>query len=262
MTGYDALHPRGQAANAGQFRAKENDAPTGDLTAADAYLERVLNEDDDSRAAEEWAIPADDVRELVKDAYLAGSGLSPKWCGNDEPHEAHTARNEFGGTNSCTGRPATNDEQPQPQPQPALARATEDQLQQVRDECVGWFPDDEPLLYEPTDGQQDGYADVIAVDHGAGRTVKFTIDPDGSLEAYELTTGAAPAAPLTSEDAEKVAADAVIATFVDQRGIADPDIPGEDPAASIGWALGKKVPMEETIRALVIAAQRAARTEA
>lgn len=29
----DALHPRGQAGNAGQFRAKANDAPAGDLTA-------------------------------------------------------------------------------------------------------------------------------------------------------------------------------------------------------------------------------------
>ncbi|MBN9214108.1 MAG: hypothetical protein J0J04_04705 [Microbacterium sp.] len=30
------LHPRGQAANPGQFKAKENDAPTGSLTAPDA----------------------------------------------------------------------------------------------------------------------------------------------------------------------------------------------------------------------------------
>lgn len=34
MTTYDeSLHPRGQAANAGQFREKHNDAPTGSLTA-------------------------------------------------------------------------------------------------------------------------------------------------------------------------------------------------------------------------------------
>ncbi len=30
---------------------------------------------------------------------------SPLWCANDEKHEAHKERNEFGGFNECTGRP-------------------------------------------------------------------------------------------------------------------------------------------------------------
>ena len=31
---------------------------------------------------------------------------SPLWCADDTPHDAHRARNEFGGWNECTGRPA------------------------------------------------------------------------------------------------------------------------------------------------------------
>lgn len=27
------------------------------------------------------------------------------WCGNDEPHDSHTQRNQFGGTDYCSGRP-------------------------------------------------------------------------------------------------------------------------------------------------------------
>lgn len=30
--------------------------------------------------------------------------LSPLWCADDTPHAAHSAPNEFGGTNHCTGR--------------------------------------------------------------------------------------------------------------------------------------------------------------
>jgi hypothetical protein len=30
---------------------------------------------------------------------------SPLWCAFDGPHEVHEARNEFGGTNYCSGRP-------------------------------------------------------------------------------------------------------------------------------------------------------------
>lgn len=40
--------------------------------------------------------------------------LSPKWCDTDEPHAEHTARNEFGFTNYCSGRPA-------PEPAPEVA---------------------------------------------------------------------------------------------------------------------------------------------
>lgn len=43
---------------------------------------------------------------------------SPLWCANEAPHDPHGERNEFGGWNHCTGRPAfeqahtpTDDEQ-------------------------------------------------------------------------------------------------------------------------------------------------------
>lgn len=38
------------------------------------------------------------------------SDLSPLWCAADEPHPAHEERNEFGGTNYCSGRPAADDD--------------------------------------------------------------------------------------------------------------------------------------------------------
>lgn len=35
---------------------------------------------------------------------------SPLWCHSDAPHSPHSARNEFGGTNTCTGHPEPADE--------------------------------------------------------------------------------------------------------------------------------------------------------
>lgn len=63
-----------------------------------------------------------------------------------------------------------------------------DDLKTVRQVWAQDHPErDEPLFYVPVDGQQDGYTDVVAVDHSDDTAVKFTIDPDGAIMRYPLT---------------------------------------------------------------------------
>lgn len=39
------------------------------------------------------------------DRLMDNTELSPLWCANDKHHGEHSAFNEFGGVNYCTGRP-------------------------------------------------------------------------------------------------------------------------------------------------------------
>ncbi|MBN9214825.1 MAG: hypothetical protein J0J04_08545 [Microbacterium sp.] len=268
MTGFnEALHPRGQAANAGQFRGKANDAPAGALTApttddaADRWYERLVQQGTIGMFGSELALG--DERLQLREAYrqgLARAAASPLWCANDAPHDEHTRHNEFGGTDYCSGRPGPADTTLADVPQ----RASEETLQRVREECVGWFPDDEPLLYEPTDGQQDGWTDIVAVDHESGRTVKFTIGPDDALEAYELRADAETPAPAArATDAEVAAVDDILRAFVARHDLADEDNTDEDPAATVGWSLGDgQLGYEQSLRELIVEARRAAQAEA
>lgn len=58
----------------------------------------------------------------------------------------------------------------------------------VREQFAALYPDaEEPMLYEPTDGQMDGYADIIATENNAGIVLKFTIDPTGALTYTSIT---------------------------------------------------------------------------
>mgnify|MGYP003634896964 FL=1 len=48
------------------------------------------------------------------------------------------------------------------------------------------FPESEPSLFTPTDGFQDRWVDVVAVDFEFGKTVKYTIDPEGGITSFHL----------------------------------------------------------------------------
>jgi hypothetical protein len=53
--------------------------------------------------------------------------------------------------------------------------------QKLDDAVTAAFPDSEPVLFSPVSGLQDGYVDLIAYDSEDGRSVKFTMDPDGEI---------------------------------------------------------------------------------
>lgn len=65
MSDFEADHPRGQAANPGQFRAKDNDAPTGELTdraARMAEADRLRGERNEAARSR-----SSDSREIIRD---------------------------------------------------------------------------------------------------------------------------------------------------------------------------------------------------
>lgn len=81
MTFTEAQHPRGQASNSGQFRAKLNDAPTGELvgysgafTAANARFQSAQRE-----------LQVEAVREMLRVAPARGSAIVFELLGEGDP---------------------------------------------------------------------------------------------------------------------------------------------------------------------------------
>ena len=190
---------------------------------------------------------------LTVTSAAEGTAHSPLWCANDDTHPEHWGHNSFGGRDYCSGRPSVHSN--------VRARASQERIQRIIEECIGQFPEDEPLLYEPTDGQHDGYTDVVAVDHSTGQVVKFTIDPDDTLTIDQLNSRTAE--PVAPAQAETQAADSVMRAFISQHALhgENSQLGNEDPATTIGWSLGDKVPYE-ALRDLVVEAQRDAHAKA
>lgn len=63
----------------------------------------------------------------------------------------------------------------------SLSAPVRDRIARLMEEM---FEDEEPLLYVPADGFQEGYADIVAV--ADSDSFKFTIDPDSEISYHEL----------------------------------------------------------------------------